>query len=99
VLGYEPAKTWRYGGPVGKRLCHLKVVGVADGRTLSLGCAIGRLWVTIPVALVPFLSLLNVLFPIWDAPYRQALHDKVVRRSWSRTPCSGPGQPKRREGM
>lgn len=34
--------------------------------------------VTFPMAVVPFLSTLNVLWCCWDQPNRQCLHDKVV---------------------
>ena len=31
------------------------------------------------LGLVPGLGLVNVLFPLWDKPYQQALHDKFAK--------------------
>ncbi|MEW1719592.1 RDD family protein [Streptomyces sp. NPDC093109] len=78
LLGYEPYMTWRYGGTFGKRLFKLRVVRLQDGERLSFLRALGRYWVTFPMALVPFLGTLNVLWCCWDKPYRQCLHDKAV---------------------
>jgi uncharacterized RDD family membrane protein YckC len=78
ILGYEPWMTRRYGATLGKRACGLRVVRLADGRPLSTGQAIGRLWITIPMVIVPLLSILNIAFCLWDTPNRQCLHDKFA---------------------
>ncbi|RDG35021.1 RDD family protein, partial [Streptomyces corynorhini] len=78
LLCYEPFMTWRYGGTLGKRICGLRVARLGSGESLTLLRALARYWVTIPMAFVPILSPLNVLWCLWDQPNRQCLHDKVV---------------------
>ncbi|MDH6136692.1 putative RDD family membrane protein YckC [Kitasatospora sp. MAA4] len=86
VLLSEPVLTWKYGATLGKRLLGLRVARLDDGQNLSGGRAFGRWAAGLAMSVVPFLSLLNVLWCCWDAPYRQCLHDKsvnsvVVRRT------------------
>ena len=55
----------------------LKVID-AHGGLLSQGTALIRLVVHAAFGLVPLLALLDLLWPLWDDPYRQTLHDKAV---------------------
>ena len=64
------------GCSIGQGVMKLKVVD-AQGRLLSMGAALGRLLAHVAFGFIPFLSLLDLLWPLWDA-YRQTLHDKVV---------------------
>ncbi len=74
-IGYEAILTHRYGQTLGKKLLGIKVVRVQDGRNQSFGGALGR------VAMRIVLSNIYVddLWCLWDKPWRQCLHDKVVK--------------------
>jgi uncharacterized RDD family membrane protein YckC len=76
----------RWGQTIGKRALGIRVVGL-NGQPLSWGQAAGRaaIW-TFPKllpsglgALGGLFRLLDGLWPLWDKPYRQALHDKAVK--------------------
>ena len=78
VLLYEPILTWKYGATLGKRALGLRVAVLDNGQSPSAGRAFGR-WVSaIAMGFVPFLGLINVLWCLWDTPYRQCLHDKAA---------------------
>ncbi len=74
---YSPLLTARCGGTLGKMLCGLSVVRLADGGPLSYGAALGRHLAHLGMWVVPVLSLLDPLNCLWDG-LRQCLHDKVV---------------------
>ncbi|MGK5629857.1 RDD family protein [Streptomyces sp. URMC 123] len=83
-LAYEPWATARYGRTLGKRLCKLRVARIEDGGNLSHGRAWGRSLVGVLInnaACVP----IDSMWCLWDQPYRQCLHDKVVRSVVVRT--------------
>jgi uncharacterized RDD family membrane protein YckC len=64
------------GASIGQGIMKLKVVDV-NGNLLSFGTAFIRLLAQIGLGLVPFGSLLDLLWPLWDDK-RQTLHDKAV---------------------
>ena len=64
------------GASIGQGIMHLKVVD-GGGNLLSQSTALVRLLAQIGMSLVPFLPLLDMLWPLWDER-RQTLHDKVV---------------------
>ncbi|MET9293785.1 RDD family protein [Streptomyces sp. NPDC003077] len=77
-LLYEPVMNGLFGGTFGKRICGLRVVRLSDGAAVSFWRALGRWAIMWPMAMVPFLGILNALWCCWDKPYRQCLHDKVA---------------------
>jgi uncharacterized RDD family membrane protein YckC len=64
------------GYSIGQGVVHIKVVD-ATGSLLSMGTAVLRLLVRVALSSIPFLSLLDLLWPLWD-DRRQTLHDKAV---------------------
>jgi uncharacterized RDD family membrane protein YckC len=64
------------GHSIGQGLVHVKVVD-GSGRVLSQGTALVRFVAEFGMGLVPFLTLLDLLWPLWDQR-RQTLHDKAV---------------------
>jgi uncharacterized RDD family membrane protein YckC len=64
------------GYSIGQGVVKVKVVD-AGGRLLSQGSALIRLLAQAGMGLVPFLPLLDLLWPLWDQR-RQTLHDKAV---------------------
>jgi uncharacterized RDD family membrane protein YckC len=64
------------GYSIGQGVVHVKVVD-ANGGLLTQGTAFIRLLVAAGMGLVPFLPVLDLLWPLWD-DRRQTLHDKAV---------------------
>jgi uncharacterized RDD family membrane protein YckC len=64
------------GYSIGQGIVHVKVVD-ANGNLLTQGTAFVRLLVQAGMGLVPFLPVLDLLWPLWDEQ-RQTLHDKAV---------------------
>lgn len=64
------------GYSIGQGIMQLKVV-TAQGDLVPVGTLVLRLLVQIGFGIIPFLSLLSILWPLWD-PQRQTLHDKAV---------------------
>ncbi|MGA2039587.1 MAG: RDD family protein [Bryobacteraceae bacterium] len=64
------------GYSIGQGVVHIKVVDAA-GNLLSQGTAFLRLVVRVGLSFVPFLPLLDMLWPLWDER-GQTLHDKAV---------------------
>jgi uncharacterized RDD family membrane protein YckC len=64
------------GYSIGQGVVKVKVVD-AGGNLLTQGTAFIRLLVRAVMGFVPFLPLLDVLWPLWDARF-QTLHDKAV---------------------
>lgn len=91
---YSPLMTALFGGTVGKLTCGLRVVRLTDGRRLSYGQALGRHLAHGVVGVVPVLGQIDALFCLWDRPFRQCLHDKIVGsvviRSRMRPPQAAP---------
>ncbi|MER6311623.1 RDD family protein [Streptomyces sp. NPDC001657] len=90
VFLYSPLLTAVCGGTVGKLICGLTVVRVADGRRLPYGTALARHLAHLGMWAVPVLSQLDALFCLWDRPYRQCLHDKAVGTLVLRTRMPAP---------
>lgn len=76
LLGY-----WVYfeggesGQTLGKRAVGIRVVG-DDGTRAGYGKAFGRNIVARVIGLIPFVGLVDVLWPLWDRR-KQCLHDKA----------------------
>jgi uncharacterized RDD family membrane protein YckC len=64
------------GFSIGQGIVKIKVVD-ANGNLLTQGTALIRLLVRVALSFVPFLPLLDMLWPLWDIR-RQTLHDKAV---------------------
>ncbi|MDS1269630.1 RDD family protein [Lipingzhangella sp. LS1_29] len=68
------------GRTVGKLLFGIKVISIQTGERPSPGLAAGRVLVHWGLSWVGCVGwFLDVLWPLWDEPYRQAVHDKAVR--------------------
>lgn len=64
------------GYSIGQGMVHVKTVD-GSGNLLTMGSATVRLLVRVLFGFVPFLPILDLLWPLWDVR-RQTLHDKVV---------------------
>ena len=64
------------GSSIGQGVMKIKVVD-ASGNLLSQGTALIRLLAHVAMSLVPFLPVLDLLWPLWDDRL-QTLHDKAV---------------------
>jgi uncharacterized RDD family membrane protein YckC len=64
------------GYSIGQGIVKVKVVD-ANGQLLTQSTAFIRLLVRVALSFVPFLPLLDMLWPLWD-DRRQTLHDKAV---------------------
>jgi uncharacterized RDD family membrane protein YckC len=64
------------GFSIGQGIVKIKVVD-ASGNLLTQGAAFMRLLVRVGLSFVPFLPVLDMLWPLWDQR-RQTLHDKAV---------------------
>ena len=78
-LAYSPLLSAVCGATPGKRLCGLRVMRLLTGEPASWGRVLLR-HVVHGLMIIPLLFLLTHLWPLWDKPYRQTLHDK-----WSHT--------------
>jgi len=76
---YEVEFAKRTGQTVGKRVMKLRVVPLDPGRPVDRGVMAKRWLVIGPGGIVPFLGLVNILWCLWDKPYRQCLHDKFAQ--------------------
>lgn len=77
VYDVEYAK--RSGQTIGKRVLNLRVVPLDPNQPLDRGVLARRWLVSSPGGLVPGLGLFNVLWCLWDQPYRQCLHDRFAK--------------------
>ncbi|MEU8827303.1 RDD family protein [Streptomyces sp. NPDC048636] len=83
-FGYEGRMLSRTGQTLGKRALRIRVAMLSDGDVPGRqGWARAAVY-TLPGMLVPLLVgtvfwLVNSVSPLWDKPYRRALHDKVAR--------------------
>lgn len=83
LLCYEPVLTTLYGGGLGKLAVGIRVVRAHDTlRTPHFGFSLLRWLVYVAMGLVSdaliFPVFLDVLWQLWDRPYRQCLHDKAA---------------------
>jgi uncharacterized RDD family membrane protein YckC len=80
-LLYEVPQNKAWGRTVGKRALGLRIRPLAADVPLAWGQVLAR-WGTFEVfSLVAggLLLFIDLLWPLWDKPWRQALHDKVAR--------------------
>ena len=77
---YSVELMFRTGQTVGKRAMKIRVVPIDPRLALTRGTAAKR-WAVgyLPSMLVPFWTLLDGLWQLWDKPYRQTLHDKAAQ--------------------
>ncbi|MUL41183.1 RDD family protein [Streptomonospora sp. PA3] len=69
----------RSGMTPGKRVFGLKVILMKTGEAPPMGLAAGRQLVALALATVGCVGfLVDMLWPLWDEPYGQAVHDKAV---------------------
>jgi len=64
------------GSSIGQGVMKLRVI-TADGRNLTMGTAFLRLLAQVVLSIVPIVSFINLLWPLWDEQ-KQTLHDKAV---------------------
>lgn len=76
--GYEIWQLTRWGQTVGKRLVNVRVTDREGVRDPSLGQATRRWLSSCALVVVPIGAVLDVLWSLWDQPYRQCLHDKAA---------------------
>ncbi|GAA1409389.1 RDD family protein [Kitasatospora putterlickiae] len=84
AFGYEAAMLLGQGGQtVGKKVMKLRVVDLGTGgRAAENPLLVRAALYALPNAvycLGSLFALLNVLWPLWDKPFQQALHDKPAR--------------------
>ncbi|WP_137989090.1 RDD family protein [Streptomyces vilmorinianum] len=80
VLGalYEALPTAKWGRTLGKKLCGLQVQDIEGHEPPSFGAALRR-WLVYSVLGLLVLGVLNVLWCLFDRPWRQCWHDKAAR--------------------
>ncbi|WP_432254110.1 RDD family protein [Streptomyces sp. HNM1019] len=79
VLGVvlETLPTAKWGRTLGKRLCGVRVLDIEEHDTPSFGTALRR-WLVYSVLGVLVIGVLNVLWCLFDRPWRQCWHDKAA---------------------
>ncbi|MGP3923649.1 RDD family protein [Streptomyces sp. 8N616] len=75
---YEALPTAKWGRTLGKRLCQVKVLDIESHDTAGFGAALRR-WLLYSVLGVLLIGVLNVLWCLFDRPWRQCWHDKAAR--------------------
>ncbi|MFC5722788.1 RDD family protein [Streptomyces gamaensis] len=75
---YEALPTAKWGRTAGKKLCGLRVLGIESHEAPSFGAALRR-WLLYGVLGVLAVGVLNVLWCLFDRPWRQCWHDKAAR--------------------
>jgi uncharacterized RDD family membrane protein YckC len=80
-FAYEVPQLVKYGQTVGKRITKIRVRPLAEDRLPSMKEATIRFGV---IALggvfgQGVFTLLDFLFPLWDKPWQQSLHDKAAK--------------------
>ncbi|MFD5898405.1 RDD family protein [Streptomyces sp. NPDC060366] len=80
VIGvlYEALPTAKWGRTLGKKLCGLEVRDIESFEAPSFGSALRR-WLVYGVLGVLVVGVLNVLWCVFDRPWRQCWHDKAAR--------------------
>ncbi|MEU7012082.1 RDD family protein [Streptomyces sp. NPDC046385] len=80
VLGalYEALPTSRWGRTLGKKLCGIEVRDIEAHEPPAFGAALRR-WLVYSVLGLLVLGVLNVLWCLFDRPWRQCWHDKAAR--------------------
>ncbi|MDT0319868.1 RDD family protein [Streptomyces millisiae] len=78
LLCYSPLCTAWWGGSPGKLAQGMRVARSGDGRPLTYGRALCRHVAHLVLHFTPLLGQIDYLWPLWDEPFQQCLHDKVV---------------------
>ncbi|MET7934579.1 RDD family protein [Streptomyces sp. NPDC005322] len=80
VLGIvlEALPTAKWGLTLGKRVCGVRVLDIEGHDTPSFGAALRR-WLVYGVLGLLVIGVLNVLWCLFDRPWRQCWHDKAAR--------------------
>ncbi|MFF3322037.1 RDD family protein [Streptomyces sp. NPDC002889] len=79
VLGvlYEALPTAKWGRTLGKKLCGLSVLDIESHEPPPFGAALRR-WLLYSVLGLLVVGVVNVLWCLFDRPWRQCWHDKVA---------------------
>ncbi|WP_369378605.1 RDD family protein [Streptomyces sp. cg36] len=75
---YEALPTAKWGRTLGKRLCRVQVRDIESHEPPSFGAALRR-WLVYGVLGVFVVGVVNVLWCLFDRPWRQCWHDKAAR--------------------
>ncbi|MEU8681807.1 RDD family protein [Streptomyces sp. NPDC048611] len=75
---YEALPTLKWGRTLGKKLCGVRVLDIESHDTPTLGAALKR-WFLYSVLGVLAVGVLNVVWCLFDRPWRQCWHDKLAR--------------------
>ena len=80
-LLYQAPQNKRWGRTLGKRALGIRIRPLAADVPLSWGQVLSRWGVFEAFSLIAggALLIIDCLWPLWDKPWRQALHDKVAR--------------------
>jgi uncharacterized RDD family membrane protein YckC len=80
-FAYEVPQTVLYGQTLGKRALHIKVRPLAEDRLPSWLEGVLRWGVIALGSLIGggLFLLIDYLFPLWDRPWQQAIHDKAAK--------------------
>ncbi|MFC8952084.1 RDD family protein [Streptomyces sp. NPDC057101] len=80
VLGvlYEALPTARWGRTLGKKLCGIEVRDIEAHQPPRFGAALRR-WLVYSVLGLLVIGVFNVLWCLFDRPWRQCWHDKAAR--------------------
>ncbi|WP_024756395.1 RDD family protein, partial [Streptomyces exfoliatus] len=80
VIGvlYEALPTAKWGRTLGKKLCGLEVRDIESHQPPRFGAALRR-WLVYSVLGILAIGVLNVLWCLFDRPWRQCWHDKAAR--------------------
>jgi uncharacterized RDD family membrane protein YckC len=77
---YEVEHMVRGGGQTfGKRMMKIRIVPIDPTEQLTRKQAALRWLAVVGMSFVGPLQLIDFLFPLWDKPYQQTLHDKAAR--------------------
>lgn len=75
---YEALPTLKWGRTLGKKLCGVRVLDIESHDTPTLGAALKR-WFVYSVLGVLAVGVVNVVWCLFDQPWRQCWHDKLAR--------------------
>lgn len=83
-FGYEGTMLARSGQTLGKKAMRIRVAVLSDGNIPGRQGWVRAAVYTLPGLLIPILVgtlfwVLNVVWQLWDKPYRRCLHDKAAR--------------------
>ncbi len=75
---YEALPTAKWGRTLGKKLFGVRVLDIESHDTVRFGAALRR-WLVYGVLGVLAVGVFNVLWCLFDRPWRQCWHDKAAR--------------------